>query len=132
MNITRVQNPEISVHLLPWYVEDDKTALEIGMELNDRMTDCPDETCVLVATDKGHLKAVLIGYIENDYLFVWQAKKSKDMNRPHLIFHKMCEWGKSKGVEKARLGTSNKRVRRMYKRKYGFTPIGEALMEKSI
>ena len=132
MNITRVTNPEVSIHLLPWYVEDDMSALEIGMELNDRMTGYPDETCVLVATDKGCLKAVLIGYIEKDYLFVWQGKKSKDMKQPRLIFHKMCEWGKSKGVERARLGSHDKRVRRMYKRKYGFASVGGVLMEKQL
>ena len=132
MNIIRIKNPEISVHLLPWYIEDNQTPLEIGMELNDRMINKPDDTCVLLAIKNGYLKCVLIGYIENDYLFIWQARKSKDMDRPRLMFRKLCEWGKSKGVEKAQLIASDKRVRRLYKRKYGFTSVGGPVMEKQL
>ena len=132
MKIIRITNPEISVHLLPWYVEDNKTPLEIGMELNDRMRENPDDTCVLLAVDKGYIKGVLIGYMDSTSLFVWQARKSKDMNRPRLIFQRLCEWGKQKNADKVQLISDDKRVRRLYKRKYGFTHIGEGLMEKEL
>jgi hypothetical protein len=130
MKITKITDPDISIHLVPWYVEDDMTRVEVGMELNDRMTNHGDDTCVLVATDKDMIKAMLIGYIEDDYLFCWQARKSKDMRQPRLIFHKLCEWGRTKGMKKMRLMSGDKRIRRMYRRKYGFTSIGGSLMEK--
>ena len=130
MNIVRVRHPDISVYLIPWFVEDGQTAVEVGMELNDRLRQKPDDTCVMLAIDKGYLKGVLVGYIEQDYLFVWQARKSKDMDRPRLIFHCLCEWSKTRGVKKARLVSHDKRIRRLYKRKYGFTHIGDGLMEK--
>ena len=132
MKILRITNPEISVHLLPWYVEDNKTQLEIGMELNDRMRENPDDTCVLLAIKDGYLKGVLIGYLEDDYLFIWQAKKSKDMDRPRLILHEMCRWAKQNGKKKIVIGSSNKRVRRLYKRKYGFTPSTGIYMERAL
>jgi len=131
MKIIRVTNPEISIQLLPWYVEEDRTAMEIGMELNDRMIESPNDTCVLAAIDKGFMKAMIVGFIEEDYLFIWQAKKSKDMDRPRLVFHRLCEWGKQKGISKIKLVSQDKRIRRLYKRKYGFHHIGDGVMEKS-
>ena len=132
MKILRVLNPEISVQLIPWYVPDDKTPIEIGMELDQRMREDSDNTGVFVAVKNGYLKAMLIGYMEGETLFVWQARKSKDMDRPRLIFHELCRWAKAKGAKKAQLKSSDKRVRRMYKRKYGFTPLGGPLMERTI
>lgn len=132
MKIIRIKNPEISIWLLPWYVEDDKTVLEIGMELNDRMQNEPDNTCVLLAVDKGYLKAVLVGYLDGNKLIIWQGKKSKDMNRMHLLGHKLYKWAREHGATKAVLGSSDKRVRRLYKRKYGYHSIGGPLMEKSL
>jgi hypothetical protein len=132
MKITRTTNPDISIHLIPWYVEDDQTALEIGMELNDRMTENPDDTCVLVATDKGYMKAMAVAYIEGDRMIIWQGKKSKDMSNPRLMFHELYKWGRGRGAEKAVLGSPDKRVRRLYKRKYGYKPTTGGWMEKML
>jgi hypothetical protein len=132
MTFTRVTNPDISIYLLPWYVEAEKSRFEIGEELNERMTQNPDDTCVLVASKDGYMKGVIIGYIEDGDLFVWQASKSKDMDKPRLIFKIMCDWARDKGAKKVTIGSPDKRVRRLYKRKYGFTPAEGMYMEKTL
>jgi hypothetical protein len=129
MKFVRTTDPEISVYLIPWFIG---SPVEIGLELHRRMTQTPDDTCVLLAMKDNYIKALLIGYMEDGDLFVWQAHKSKDMDRPRLMFHELCVWGRSRGAKKARLISPDKRARRMYRKKYGFHNIGETEMEREI
>jgi len=135
MKIIRVTNPEISIPLLPWFAEaeGELSREECVKGLQILMTEMSEETCVLVATDKQYMKGFVVGYIEKDGgLWIWQAKKSKDMRNFQLLIHKLYTWARTMGAKKATLGSDDKRLRRLYKRKYGYTPIGGNLMEKAI
>ena len=133
MKYIRVTNPDISLHLMPWYIADDETEIEVGMRLNDRMTDEPDDTYVLLAEDKGYLKAMLIGVLDGENLLVWQFKKTKDMNTPRQMEKKMYDWARKKGAIRIVLGSKDKRLRRLYRRKYGFTQTKDAYtMERAL
>ena len=118
---------------MPWYIEDDQTPAEIGMRLNDLMRDEPEETYVLLAEDKGYLKAVLIGFLDGENLLVWQFKKSKDMTTPRQMEKKMYDWARKNGAVRIVLGSKDKRLRRLYRRKYGFTQTENAYtMERAL
>jgi hypothetical protein len=135
MEYIRVKNPDISLHILPFLVGwgDVGDEIDCGMELNRLMTKHPEDTFVLTAVHDGFLKAVLIGYIRNDGdLMGWQFKKSRDMRHPQQMMHKMYVWAREKGAKKAYLGCPDKRRRRLYKRQYGYTPIDNIMMERSL
>lgn len=132
MKIVRTKNPDICYYLVPWFITDEKSAYEIGAELYQRMKQQPEDTYVQVGVEGQQIKSILIAYTMPNYVHIWQARKDKDMNRPRLAFHKLCRWAKRQGYDKLRLATPNKRVRRMYKKKYGFVPLGGMEMEKQI
>ena len=127
--IARLTDPEHSVIVSPAFVGDKK---EMLLELYKRMDEQPDDTLVLIDVKDNHLKALLVAYDEDDHVFIRQAHKSKDMKTPRLMYYKLCQWAKSKGKNKLRLGCEDKRTRRMYKRRYGFHSIGGVEMEKAI
>ena len=127
--IARLTKPEHSVAVAPAFVGD-KT--EILLELYKRMDEKPDDTFVLVDITDNHLKALLVAYATDDCVFIRQAHKSKDMHNPKLMFFKLCEWARKKGYDKLQLGCEDKRIRRMYKKRYGFHSIGGVEMEKKL
>ena len=65
-------------------------------------------------------------------MYIWQFRKSKDMDKPRQMEHKLYEWAREKGATRAVLGCEDKRIRRLYKRKYGFTPTTGVYMEKTL
>ena len=134
MKIIRVTNPEISIPLLPWFAEaeGELSREECAEALRILMTEMPDDTCVLVATDKGYMKAMIIGYMEDGNLWSWQGRKSKDFRSYGLLWNKLHQWGRAKGATKSTLGCECKRRRRLYKRKYGYKSIDGKYMEKAI
>jgi hypothetical protein len=133
MEYKRIKNPDISLHILPFFVEGgDETPVEIGMRLNDLMREDADNTFVLTAVKDEMLMAVLLAYSDDNGITIWQFKKSKDMDRPQQMIHKMYEWARSKGAKEVYLKCHDKRLRRLYRRKYGFSNSTDNLMRKAI
>ena len=132
MKIVQIKNPDASIYLMPWFVEGNQDIVQIGYQLNERMIESPETTYVAVAIDKGYIKAFIAAYIENEEVLIWQFKKSKDMNQPRQMEHKLYEWARPRGATKAVLGVADKRIRRLYRRKYGFTPRSGIYMEKPL
>jgi len=138
MKILRQTNPNISFALIPWFVpSSEQTILQIGAELYQKMIDIPDDTLVLTAMEGEYCKAIIIAYSEVNeqgkvQVYLWQARKLKDFKYPRLVFAKAVEWAKYKQATRLILGSEDKRVRRMYKRKYGFSPMGGNYMERAV
>ena len=61
MKFTRITDPGISIYLLPWFVEaeNEMPKEKCAEVLHMLMTETPDDTCVLVVTDKGYMKAMI-------------------------------------------------------------------------
>lgn len=133
MKIVRQTNPEVCFALIPWFVPNqNQNVLEIGAELYQRMIDKPDDTLVLTALNGEYCEGVLISYVDADHVHIFQARKARDFQYPRLMFAKTMEWAKAKGFNKLTLGCEDKRLRRMYKTKYGFVSSGGVYMERSI
>jgi len=133
MKILRQTNPDISFALIPWFVPSSKqTVLDIGAELYQRMIDTPDNVVVLTAMEGEYCKAISIAYYEDGKVIYWQARKQRDFQYPRLMVAKIFEWAKTKKVDKVIVGSEDKRLRRMYKTKYGFKPVGGVYMERCI
>jgi hypothetical protein len=133
MQYKRIKNPDISLYIVPFFVDGgDETPVEIGMRLNDLMREDADNTFVLCATKDEMLKGVMIAHIEDTELLIWQFKKSKDMDSPQVMVHKAYQWGRSKGATKSIIGCSDKRLRRLYRRKYGYASTSDNQLERAI
>lgn len=131
--ITRHFDPDITLSLIPWYVTDDeKDCLQIGMELNDMMIQNPYDTLVLTVDEDNERKAMLVAYVKEDKVHIWQAHKMKGFRDSKKVLNVVEAWAKHKNLSAIQLATSDGRRRRLYKRKYGFKPVGGIYMEKQV
>lgn len=132
MIIERVTHPDVTFSLVPFYVAAEKTAMEIGSELYARMIHEADDTFVLIATANGFIQAFIVAYVDADHVHIWQARKLKGFQHGREMLEEVYAWAKGRGFERVTLGAPDKRLRRLYRRKYGFTPTEGVYMERAI
>lgn len=117
MSIIKTQDPNVSIYLLPWYIEGDMTRFEIGVNLYERLINDPDNTFVSVAVDDNNVKAVLIAYVRDNDVFIWQAKAKPGFKGTREMFDDLIVWAKNK--KKDRLATHSPR-NKCVMRRWGF------------
>ena len=130
--IFRAYNPFISLALVPWYVANDQTPFQIGMELNDRMREEPENTFVLIAMNGEKAEAILIAYIETDHVHVWQARKKSGFRYSGDMFAMLCQWAQDNDISILQCAPAGHAQRRLYRRKYGFESIDNKYMRKRL
>lgn len=121
MRLLNCKDPIISQVLLPWYVPVDKTELEIGWELNQRLKNNPDDTFCCVAIENNRIQGFLVAYCRESDVFLWQARSNtkhpKSREYVDLIFYGLAQWAKAKGYN--RFCASSPRNKAL-KRRLGF------------
>lgn len=98
--IIRSKSPDVSIALVPWYVPIDQSRGEIGMELDRRMRECPDDTCVLIASEENTVMAMVIAYCRPNDVFLWQARAKAGFQNSSEVLNELIKWAKSKGYSK--------------------------------
>lgn len=122
MEFWDIKNPNVSITLLPLYVPVNQTRTEIGLELNRRLKDEPDNTLCLVAMDNDYCLGFIIAYAREKDVFLWQSRSSPKASKcSKVAFNYLREWTKAKGLNEIRIKT-DKRTAKLMKRKYGFKP----------
>jgi GNAT superfamily N-acetyltransferase len=123
----------VTFALVPLYVEAEKNCWQIGAELYARMIKEAKDTFVLLATERnGKIMAFLAAYVDNDHVHIWQARKLSGFGEGRRMLETLYVWAKALGFSRITLGCPEKRLRRLYKRKYGFTPTEGDYMEKRL
>jgi hypothetical protein len=135
MYLIRHKKPEIALKLIPWFVVLDIRIENMYLELLERMNDDPDDTYVCVCYDDDNsVCGMTIAYCRDNDVFIWQANTRRDVPRSLVdeAFNAIIEWAKDKGF-KLVTGKPN-RVRRIWKRRWGFkpTPDNETEVYKEI
>jgi hypothetical protein len=125
------KHPAICWPLLPWFVEDDKTVQEIFLELYGRLEKQPEDTYVDIAMDGDKCMAILIAYINDGEVWIWQARVSKNFKKQKQMFNRLKKWSSEKDVKYIRMKTSGERLEKFYKRRYRFHKNGD-IMELAI
>ena len=116
MTLYRLTKPRVSLELIPFYVPNNQTRLEIGWELFKRLRDKPEDTFCLAAVEDT-LRAMVIAYVWKGDCHIWQAYAEPGFEYSKLMFDRLISWAKEKGLTKLTTGT--KRPRAMC-RKWGF------------
>ena len=124
MRILNTKNPEIAVLLIPWYVPVEKSPVDICLELRQRLTERPEDTFCAVAIEDNVGHAMLLAYVNDDHVWLWQARARAGFKYGRILFNGVTEWARSKGYKQLRMGTSQGRMR-AYQRRYGFKPVKE-------
>ena len=129
IKIINAKNPEVSIHLLPWYVVNDMPRFEIGLRLYDRLQEQPEDTLVLIAVDEttADVKGMLIAENREDSAFMWQAKVKSGCGASKDLFERLTTWAKSKG--KTKIVTQTLRVKAAI-RLWGFVQQGNNLVKE--
>ncbi len=104
---------------MPWYVEYDRNRLEIGSELYDRLANNPENTFLTIAVEDDKIYAIIIAYVERDYVWGWQSGTKQGFRHSKTLFNSLLEWTKSKNVSKIKC-LPNVEVRDLLRRRYGF------------
>ena len=116
--IKLLKEPSVSLLLIPWFVPIDKTRLDIGWELHERLRENPNDTFVLVAKKRKEIHGVLIAYARKNDVFVWQAKARNDLSCTKIMFDVLIKWSLEKGYNRMAIETT--RNPRVFKRRWGF------------
>ena len=124
MRFCHPKDPEVSLVLMPWFIPSDKTHLEIGWELHEKLRKSPDDTFCFVAVKNCTIQAVLIAYVrkEKNDIFIWQARAKAGFRYSKIVFAGLVKWAQERGFHKLRAGMDKKR-QRCFKRLYGFVPV---------
>ena len=130
MRILNSKDPDISLKLIPFFIPEDQTRLEMGLELYGRLKSEPDNTLCLVAIENDIGQAMMIAYERERDVFVWQAWSRSGFKYQMTIFNGLISWAKSLGKDKLVAGIPE-RKRKFFERRYGFKPSGE-VMEREI
>ena len=123
MNIFRAYNPDIAKLIykdIP--LSDTHDRIIDGMELFDRMTDYPENTCVIICADGVTLKGFIYGWTVSNRDFVWcqcaWADKSIGQENVDIVVEMFFTWIKSKGYKRVQMMTKRPKG---FMRKYGFS-----------
>lgn len=123
----RAKHPAICWPLLPWFVEGDQTREEIFLELYGRLEQDPDDIFVEIALDGDICKGILISYVSDDHIWIWQARTAKDFRQPEKLLDDLISWAKQKKITKLRAGCSNDKSMKLFMRRYGFKKEGSEI-----
>jgi len=127
MRITNCKDPEMVSYLAPWFVPVEKSIVDICIELKDRLENEPEDTLCLVATENEKCHGILVAYMVDDYVWIWQAR-SRDVWSSHYpkenhtkdVFGLLIEWAKIKNARDIRMKCPTKKLRKFFNRNYGF------------
>lgn len=130
MRYLNARNPAICWPLLPWFIEGNQTREEIFMELYGRLENDPDNTFVEIALDDELCKGILIGYISEGHVWIWQARASEDFEHSKKMLNDLMKWAKDKGTKELRARCSKDRNTNLIMRRFGFTKDGNEIVRK--
>ena len=131
MKYIRAKHPAICWPLLPWFIEGNQTREEIFLELYARLEQESEDTFVEVALEGDFCKGMLVAYILDEHLWIWQARASQGFKHSRDVFDHAVQWAKERGIKAVRMETYDKRFEKLYKRRYGFHKVGK-VMERAI
>lgn len=126
MMFINVKEPDATLSMLPWFVPADKSRIEIGYELSERLDAEPENTLVIVMADQGSVQGVVAAYIETNpdngerHVFIWQAQTLPVFQYAKLVFDQITLWAKDKNINRIVIGTQRGRA---LCRKYGFQKL---------
>lgn len=127
MKFIQAKHPAICWPLLPWFVEGNQTRQEIFLELYGRLEQEPENTFVEIALDDQICKGILMAYVSENHVWIWQARAAKGFAFQKEMFSHLKEWAKSKNKKVMRMGTHNDRLEKLYSRKFGFSKNGDVM-----
>jgi len=132
MRLLNTKDPDMSLILIPWFIPSNRTYLETGWSLHERLRETPEDTFCCVAIEKGIIKAVLIAYVDEGHVHIWQARTSVGFKYQNTMLFGLITWSKTKGYSKLTAGVPEKNKRKFYERRYGFKYCGNNRMERRI
>ena len=129
MRFLIVQNPDMALVLVPWFVPVDQAREDIYLDLIHRLKYNPDETFVCLAIENDLIKGMVIAYCRIKDVFIWQVRTSKDVSRyiVDLVFNGVCHWARSRGFN--RVSTVPNRAKKIWQRRWGFRESEENKLE---
>ena len=130
MRYINAKHPAICWPLLPWFVEGNQTREEIFMELYGRLENKPQDTFVEVALDGDICKGILIAYLEDDYVWIWQARIAKDFKNARPMLVSLSDWARTRNITELRAGCSKNKARDLFMRRYGFKKDGNEIVKE--
>lgn len=133
MIIRREKNPDMAFRLMPFFIPYHQTPEEMAVELNDMMKNNIDETFVIIATENGICKALIIAYTrpKNKDVWLWQGRAKSGFRYSNHMMNGIFYWTKSKGYDRLSCGV-NRRTALLLSRKYGFIKSDRILMERKV
>lgn len=130
MKYLQAKHPAVCWCLLPWFVEGNQTREEIFMELYERLETNPEDTYIEIALCGEICKGVLIGYIDGDHVWIWQAHAAKDFKKSHKMLNNMMKWAKAKGITRLKAECTKDRNERLIMRRFGFKKDGQEIIKE--
>ncbi len=130
MRFIQAKHPAICWPLLPWFVEGNQTREEIFMELYGRLEQDPEDTFVEIALDSEICKAILIGYVLDDHIWIWQARSQKGFQQSEKMLDDLMSWAKNKNITELRAQCSRNKAKRIFMRRYGFKKDGAEIVKE--
>lgn len=116
MIFINVKDPDATLSMLPWFVAVDKSPIDIGFELSERLQDDPDNTLVIVAEQGSNVQAVVAAFVEANpetgqrHVFIWQGRSRAGFKYGKLLFEQIEQWAKGKDIRRIVLGTQRGRA----------------------
>lgn len=127
MRFIQAKHPAVCWPLLPWFIEGNQTREEIFMELYGRLEQKPDNTFVEIALEGGICKGILIAYVSDDHVWIWQARAAKDFRQGRKMFDDLISWSRERGIKKLRAGCSKDKNMKHIMRRFGFEKNGKEI-----
>jgi hypothetical protein len=129
LRILNTKDPNISIALLPWFVPNDQSRLEIGWELHERLKDRPDDTLCLIGIENNNWQIMCIAYTDDDCVWVWQVRALPGFKYQRIFEDALATWAGVKGKRTLKMKCL-KRLRKFFTRRYGYRPCGSYMERK--
>lgn len=125
MRIWRPQPEEAdfaAICLIPWLIPTESIDVmveKLRTRLRGRLSFCA------IALDNDVIQAVLIAYITDGHVWLWQAHARKGFKYSRTMMDGLKHWTRFKGLREIRMGTDKKK--RAFQRRWGFIPDGDEM-----